>query len=393
MTTTRRSYAELTTLILQILQDTTPSTYDSTETGYWIEESLKEFSPYAPHIIPMIYKIESRTGTDTTGTANKLTDTTKTQFLTTDDSDEKVIHNTTDNTWATATTATASTTTVITLNADIMDSGEKYEIYNKRCWNKKQIYLGNPTDIRGTSYLWIDSVEYPIGTKRNWKVYDQVLEIEVDSVDDSNLNVTNLPDLDVLVRFAMPHRICQMTDLTGAVHTEGTAGGVAIIAYGFTLTQAAEAGDEFHIANHRTLYTCTENITWSDATNGNVLYFYPALEATAPADDAIYFTKSTLKPQHEEIFCQLVAARALMSEANAQLIQAKTNLTTGLALINEINKGGTGSIVPDGYRAYARAEEELAREQRSMGERKIGEVIGKMERLSPPRTKRSYPTD
>ncbi len=355
-----RTYAQIQDLCEQMLQDTGAATYDVTETGYWIEESLKEFATYEPHIVPVIFKIESRTGTDTAGTTSKLTDTTKTQFLTTDDSDEKVIRNTTDNTWATATTATASTTTVITLNADIMASGEHYEIYNKRCWNNKQIYLGNPTDIRHDSYLRIDSVEYPIGTKRNWKVYGDVLEIDVTNVNDSNLNVTNLPNIDVLVRFVKPHRLCQMTDLQGAVQATGTAGGVAIVAYNFTLTQSAEVGDEFHIANHRTLYTCTEAITWSDAVNGNVLYFYPALEASAPKDDVIYFTKSTLKPQHEEIFCHLVAARAVLSD--------------NINYINEINKGG-----PEVYARF-----------REWGERKLGEVLGKLDRISTPRTKRIY---
>ena len=66
-----RTYAQITTLTLQMLQDTTPSTYDSTETGDWIEESLKEFATYDPHIVPVIFKIESRTGIDTAGATNK----------------------------------------------------------------------------------------------------------------------------------------------------------------------------------------------------------------------------------------------------------------------------------------------------------------------------------
>ena len=67
-------------------------------------------------------------------------------------------------------------------------------------------------------------------------------------------------------------------------------------------------------------------------------------------------------------------------------------MTTGRALINTIQKGGPGPTVANAYIAYARAEEELAREQRGMGERKLAEVIGKMERIAPPRTKRRYPT-
>lgn len=356
-----KTYAQIQDLCEQMLQDTGAATYDTTETGYWIEESLKEFATYDPHIVEVIYKIESRHGTDVTGTEGSLTDAVKDQFLTTDPANEKVVHNTKDNTWAVVLTRTDAE--VMTLSADIMDENESYEIYNKRCWNNKQIYIGNPTDIRHDAYLWIDSVEYPIGTKRNWKVYGDVLEIDVDTVADSNLNVDTLPNIDVLVRFAKPHRLCQMTDLQGAVQAEGSAGSVAIVAYDFTLTQAAEAGDEFHIANHRTLYTCTETITWSDATNGNVLYFFPGLEATAPKDDVIFFTKSTLKPQHEEIFCHLVAARAVLSD--------------NINYINTINKGG-----PEVYAKF-----------RDWGERKLAEVLSKLDRISVPRASRVYPKD
>lgn len=319
-----QTYANLLDRCEQILQDTSNGTFDTTELGMWIEEALKEFSQYDPHIIEVIYKIESRTGTATSTSSPNLVDATSDQFVATDDDDEKVIHNTRDNTWAVVLTYTDAENLI--LSKHIMDSGESYEIYNKRCWNKKQIYLGNPTDIRHDAYLWIDSVEYPIGTSRSWKVHGDVLEIGVDNVADSNLNVTILPNIDVLVRFAKPHRLCQMTDLQGALQAAGTAGGVAVVAYNFTLTQSAEVGDEFHIANHRTLYTCTEAITWSDATNGNVLYFFPKLEATAPKDDVIFFTKSTLQPQHEALFCRMVAARAILSDATAR--------------INAINKGG-----------------------------------------------------
>jgi len=53
-----RTYAEITTLVLQMLQDTTPDIYAVAETGYAIEESLKEFSWYDPHIVPIVFKIE-----------------------------------------------------------------------------------------------------------------------------------------------------------------------------------------------------------------------------------------------------------------------------------------------------------------------------------------------
>jgi len=367
-----------------MLQDTGAATYDSTETGYWIEESLKEFATYDPNIVNVIFKIESRTGTDVTGTEDSLTDTVKDQFLTTDPTNEKVVHNTTDNTWAVVLTRTSAE--VMTLSADIMDENENYAIYNKRCRNSKQIYIGDVTD-----FLWVDSVEYPIGTKRNFKVYGDVLEILVDSVADSNLNVTTIPNVDVLVRFAKPHKMCVLSTLSGQVNNGSgiAANAVAMAIDGFYGTEVIAVGEVFTMANKRFTYTVTMGVTLSGG--GGTIKFFPRLEDAAVDEDTVLFPASTLKPQHEEIFCHLVAARAMLSDANAQLIQVKADMTTGRALVNAINKGGVG--VPDTYLAYSRAEESYARGQMGTAERKLAEVLGKLEKLSISRTKRTYPRD
>lgn len=350
-----RTYAEIEDVIQQMLQDTAPSIYDTTETDYWIEECLKEFSTYSPHIVEVVFQIESRMGTDVTGTDNCLTDAVENQFLATDDDDEKVVHNTTDHTWAVVKTATASTS-VLTLTADIMDANEQYEIYNKRCWNEKQIYIGDMP-----LYLWIDSVEYPIGTKRNWKIYDDVLEIDVDSVEDSDTTKTYLPDVDVLVRFAMPHILSQLTDWGGILTADEDVGDTTIALGLMGSTEIIEVGEEFHLENHRMIHIVTTEVT----TSGNAadVTFYPPLEAGLTQTDAVYFVKSTLKPQHEEIFCHLVAARAVLSDY--------------IRHINTVTKGGGRTI--DDYRQWARD--------------KLAEVLGKLERLSPPRTSRIYPKD
>lgn len=349
-----RTYAQITSLTLQMLQDTTPTIYDSTETGYWIEESLKEFATYDPHIVSVIFKIESRYGTDVTGTASSLTDLVKLQFVAADATDEKVVHNTTDNTWAVV--LVNSSTSVNTLSADIMDANENYEIYNKRCWNKRQIYIGDVTD-----YLWIDSVEYPLGTKRNWKVYDEILEIDVDSVQDSDSTLDPPSNVDVLVRFAKPHRLCQLTTLAGTCSAVEPVGETTVAVTGLGTTEIIEIGDELHIANQRSLYTVTTGVTLSGGA-GNIVVC-PGMEAATVIGDAVTFTKSTLKPQHEEIFCHLVAARAVLSD--------------NIRHINAIPKGG--EAVWQRYQIW--------------GERKLAEVLGKLERLSPPRTKRRYSTD
>ncbi len=346
------TYANILTRVRQMLQDTASGTYGTTELGMWIEECLKEFSTYIPHIVPVVFQMESRTGTDDAGTTDKLTDAAKTQFLTTDDEAEKVVHNTTDNTWAVVETATTS---IYGLNVSIMASGEAYAIYNKRCWNRRQIFIGDMAP-----YLWIDSVEYPIGTLRSWKVYDQVLEVDVDSVADSNLTQSPRPNIDVLVRFAMPHILSQLTDWDGAVNATEAKGDVSIAIDGMGNTEIIEVGEEFHIADHRTLYIVTTEAT----TSGNAvadLGFYPPLEAAAADTDAVTFRKTTLKPQHEEIFCHLVAARAVLSD--------------NINYINEINKGGVTTW----------------KDFRQWAVDKLSETLGKLEKVNAPRTKRIYP--
>ena len=351
-----RTHAQITTLVLQMLQDTGASTYGSAETVYWIAESLKEFSYYDSHIVDAVFKIESRTGNDTAGTASKLTDTTKSQFVDADATEEKVIYNTMDKTWAV--TEDKDSSSVLGLSADIMASGEGYKIFNKRCWNNKQIYIGDATD-----YLWIDSVEYPIGNKRNHKVYGDVLEIDVGTVADSDPTPTTLGDVNVLARFALPHTLTSLVVLAGTVHTTANIGATSMIVKGFTDNEVAGLGDEFHIADQKTTYTVTLGVTMTNqATTGKIIYFYPPLESAATATDVVTFVKSTLRPQHEELFCHLVAARAVLSD--------------NINYINAINKGG-----PEVYSKY-----------RDWGERKLEEVLTKLDRISIPKTKKRYPT-
>lgn len=347
-----RTYAETQTVILQMLQDTAGAVYDkTTEIALWIEESLKEFSQYDPHIVQIVFQIESRTGVDNAGTSGSLTDTVEAQFLATDATNEKVVHNTTDNTRAVVTTFTS--TSVLVLNSDIFASGDGYRIYNKRCWNNKQIYIGDFPD-----YLWIDSVEYPIGTKRNWKIYNEVLEIMVDAVQDSDSTQSQLPDVDVLVRFAMPHKLCQLTDLAGQVNAIEPKGETTIAVDELGTTETIESGDEFHIADFRFTYTVTTGVLLSSG-GGNIVV-YPGMEAATADGDVLTFVGSTLQPQHEELFAHLVAARAVLSD--------------NINFINTVNVGGAGTW--QDFQAW--------------GERKLSEVLGKLQNIKKLQTKRVY---
>ena len=315
------SYANLLTRILQWLQDTGAAIFASAETEYGIENELKHLSRYSPQIIDVIYKIESRTGTDVTGTGSSLTDLVKLQFVAGDATEEKVVHNTTDHTWAVV--LANSSTSVNTLSADIMDANEKYEIYNKRCRNKKQIYIGDMP-----SYLSIKSVEYPIGTLRNYTlISDDIIELEVyDSVvKDSDSTLTNLNRVEVLVKFAVSHVVCQLTDLAGAVHTAGVVDAKTMQVKSFTDAEVIEVGEVFTIANHRTTYIVTTAVTLAtQASTGSALSFYPGLEAATVGDDVITFKKSSLRPTEEDYLIRLVGARTCISKSTSYYTQIKS---------------------------------------------------------------------
>ena len=278
-----------------------------------------------------------------------------------------MVHNTTNDTWAEVETFTS--TSVLVLNTDIMASGDNYEIYNKRCWNKRQIYIGDVTD-----YLWIDSIVYPISNRwsgtgyprgygrvennRNWDIYDDVLEVDVAHVFDTDPTLDTLSPIDVLVRFAKPHRLIQITDLAGEVTANGTKGDTSIGIDGMGSTVLIERGDEFHIQNHRYRYTITADVTTSG--DAATISFYPGLETATTDNDDITFITSTLLPTDEEIFANLVAARAVLSD--------------NIRHINSIPKGGSNTW--SNYQVW--------------GERKLAEVISELEFNSTPQTYREY---
>jgi len=329
------SYAQVLAEILQYLSDTGAAIFATAETQYGIENELKTISRYSPQLIDVIYKLESRTGTDVTGTASSLTDLVKLQFVAGDATNEKVVHNTTDHTWAVV--LANSSPSVNTLSADIMDANENYAIYNKRCRNKRQIFIGD------MPFMWIKSVEYPIGTPRNFsEISDDVIELEVyDSViPDSDSTLTTLNDVQVLVKFAVPQIVCQLTDIKGEVHTAGVAGAKTMQIKSFTDAEIVETGDQFTIENHITTYTVTTGVTLNYQTAaGSSISFYPGLESAAPGDSIITFKKSSLSPAEENFLIRLVAARACISKSTSYYTLIKSacdTLDTANTAIGEV---------------------------------------------------------
>ena len=352
-----RDYAAFTTLIMAKLQSTGTIDYTVTEVDYQIEESLKEFSAYRPHLVPLIFKLESRTGTDVTGAASSLTDTVKGQFLTADATDEKVVHNTTDNTWAVV--LTQASTSVVTISADIMDANEGYAIYNKRCWNKKQVYIG---DIYESPE--IDSVEYPLGTRRNWKLYGDVLELDVENgvIPDSDSTLTVPNDIDVLVRFKRPHVISQLTDWVGKMAATAAAAATSISATSLQSAGTIEEGEELYIENLRRLYVVIASATI--ASSSVAISIYPPLEATIASTAWTFtFRKSSLDPQDEEVFAELVAGQLMRSKATK--------------FPNIISIGG-----PEVYRNFYQLGSDMVEAARA-----------RLRRMTPPPSKKRYPTE
>jgi len=308
------TYAQIMTRTLQLLQDAGAAIYDATEMGFWIEDEISRISRYVPYFVDVIFQVESRSGTDSAGTASSLTDTSKSQFLAADATKEKVIHNTTDDTWAVVLTRTSSS--VLTLSRDIMASGESYEIYNKRCKNKRQIYIG---DMPSEYWDKVVSVEYPLGTERGFKKLGEVIELEVEdgTIQDSDSTLANLGKVDVLVRFAVPHLLIQATDTACELSADAAEGATTLSADGMGATELIEVGDQFTIENHRSTYIITVAVTTSG--NAATLTFQPPLEAAASDNDDITFRKSTLTPSLEEILCQRAAARAMLSNTVTKL--------------------------------------------------------------------------
>jgi len=352
-----RSYAAMTTLVVTKLQSSGTADYSVAEVDYQIEECLKEFSHYKSHLVPVVLQIESRYGTASATAASALTDTNKGQFLTTDAANEKVVRNTTDNTWAVI--SSVASTAQVGLTRDIFVVNENYRIYNKQCWNERQVNLsGMPENYE------VDSVEYPEGERRNFTIVDNILEVAVDSVEDSNAGstITTLPNVDVIVRFNKPHVLSQLTDWAGNVAATVAAGATTLAASSLQTAGTIKVGEEFTIQYHRSTYVVAASATI--AANTAAITFYPPLEApVAATTHTVNFRMTSLSPKDEDIFADLAAARLAVNKSPK--------------FIN--------SVVIGAPNAWSNIM--------TWGERKLGNVIRKLESETKPKVKHLYTTE
>ncbi|KKN32949.1 hypothetical protein LCGC14_0808580 [marine sediment metagenome] len=338
------SYANLINQIEQLLQDSGNAEFDTTELGDRFQQGLRYVARYVPHIVRVPYFIESRTGSATATAAGYLVDTGETQFIVANDIG-KVIRNLNDNTWAIVVTDGSNSTSKLKLSRDIMVSGEEYEMYNKECVSNKQINIEDVED-----YLWVDKVEFPIGTERSFSLLGTILTLGIDFTPDD----TNDADAKKIVHvfFAKRHKVSQLTDLLGAVDLGAgySEGDTTMTIDEITTDEIVEEDQEFTVAGMQEIYTVRAAVTISGSQAD--VTFYPGLEADVAEDAVVTFALSTFEGRYgrqlEALFVDYVAAMAASSKATKY--------------INAIPKGGPG--VPGRFQSWAQLT--LQRVQRDL---------------------------
>lgn len=353
-----RDYAAMTTLVMEKLQSSSTADFSVSEVTGGITRALADIGDIKPRAFPISFWLEGRYGTDVTGAASTLTDSVKGQFLAADTTKEKVVHNTTDNTWAVI--KSFSSTAAVGLSADIMGANENYEIYNKQCVNHKQLFIG---DVPNNGEVLL--AEYPIGTRRNWKQNGNIIELKLDSVVDTNANtayVTIPENPEVLVKFKMPHSLPNLTDWAGVLAATVSAGATTISGSALQAAGTINEGTELTIAGLRMRYLVASSVTI--ASNTAAIVIYPPLEvAIASTGVVISLVKSSLNQREEEWVSVLAAGRVMERKANLYP--------------NAIPLGG-GNV----WQNYA-----------TLGRGMVEDALRDIRRSVPPKTKQTYPSD
>ena len=255
-----KTFATLIDEVQSALGDDTTTFTDAIVTVQ-LEDALREFSDYEPRIVLYTFNLESRTGTTTSTLSTWIVDSAA-QFVAATDVD-KDIFNTTDRTWAKVISNAANSTTQLNLSKNIMATGETYEMFNKGCWTKKQINIGDITDYVGRDHGVI-AVEYKTRKTprnfRNFKVEGDILTIDID--DDPPDSSSSTADVEVFVWIQRRHQVTQQTLTTIYVDLSAgySAGDTAILTDydGGTITGTIKEGT---VRTHQSRYL--EHITAS----------------------------------------------------------------------------------------------------------------------------------
>ena len=357
-----KTHATLTDEIQALLFDD-GTLYSDTKVTVWMRLALTKMSEALvgsdrQYIVERTFQIESRTGTATTDTSNALVDSGATFIETVDVG--KVIYNTTDKTWAVVTAWVSATE--LTLSKDIMvDGDESYQMFNEGCKNIKQINIGDVPDFLEIAKVVYKAQQDP-EDERNFTLEGNILSLDIDFEPDNS--GTTGADKDVYVSFAMTHRVCTQSDLTGEVDFgDGyVAGSTSMVIDGLTDADSyVYVGTLFTVDGIRGTYIVATDAAIS--SNEATVTFWPGLESAATNDDGITFIGSTLRPNLERIVVELTVAKALMARSNDY--------------IGEVTPAGINMW--DGFYRAGKVREDS--------------IMAELDKMVPPKTKRIYPKD
>lgn len=172
------------------------SAFANDELDLHIGEVRVEISQKRPYEVKETLTTCNRSGEATATTANHLIDTTNAQFVAGDVG--KTVYNSTDKTEAKVTVY--NSTSDLTLDTDIMVSGESYYIYNYGGASGKDLDISSITNL-----IEVEKAEYTTRQNppnfRNVKVFGDVLTLDVDSEPDDDKEV-----------FLYCHKVHELTD-------------------------------------------------------------------------------------------------------------------------------------------------------------------------------------
>ena len=162
----------------EIAEDETPDFADD-ELDQHINKCLIEISEQNSRIVREIVYATNKSGTATATTASHLVDATNAQFVAGDVG--KTVYNATDETTAKITAYTSASD--VTLDTDIMASGESYYIYDTDCISAKELDISDIED-----WIEIEKAEYPTRQDpqdfRDVSVSGNIVRLNVDATPD-----------------------------------------------------------------------------------------------------------------------------------------------------------------------------------------------------------------
>ncbi|MCB7129294.1 MAG: hypothetical protein J3T61_07140 [Candidatus Brocadiales bacterium] len=359
-----KTFVNLVDEIEQELQDSANALWTAAEVGTQMKDALRELSELSPYkvlLVPM--EFETRTGMATATTSGSLVDTTETQFLATDVN--KVIFNSSNNTWAEVTGFTS--TSILVLSRDIMSKDDQYVMLNQDCMDNRQLYLGDLENYVGPN-RGVTQVEFPLRrwprAFRNFEVQDNILTVTYDApLADSKQENLRSRIVDVNVWVNLMHFVTELTDLAGAV--DSSAASRLDTSFGvddFGSSDLLVEGQEFTVAGLRGRYRLTSDVTMSSGSG--TLNFFPPLDNALLNNDVVTLRQTTLSNHLERILVALSAGRAAISKGTellraaqlgiAEVTQSVATLDTARALLNTVTKGGPN--VPGQYATQANTE-------------------------------------